>query len=228
LTEYNPLIKVRGLNKSFASGEGALEVLAGIDLDVSAGEMLAIVGASGVGKSTLLHILGMLERPTTGSVLFESEDIFKLTDRQLSKFRNRNIGFIFQLYHLLPEFTVLENAAMPALIMGRPMKEAAAEAGELLAELGLSERFDHRPAELSGGEQQRVAIARALINRPKVVMADEPTGNLDSQTGEVIYKLLRRLNAARGQTFVVATHNSSLADKMDRILHLVDGKVNQI
>ncbi len=228
MTEYNPLIKVRGLNKSFASGEGALEVLAGIDLDVSAGEMLAIVGASGVGKSTLLHILGMLERPTTGSVLFESEDIFKLTDRQLSKFRNRNIGFIFQLYHLLPEFTVLENAAMPALIMGRPMKEAAAEAGELLAELGLSERFDHRPAELSGGEQQRVAIARALINRPKVVMADEPTGNLDSQTGEVIYKLLRRLNAARGQTFVVATHNSSLADKMDRILHLVDGKVNQI
>jgi lipoprotein-releasing system ATP-binding protein len=222
------LIKVRGLNKSFASGEGAVKVLEGIDLDVSAGEMLAVVGASGVGKSTLLHILGMLERPTTGSVLFENEDVFKLTDRELSKFRNRNIGFIFQLYHLLPEFSVLENAVMPALIMGRPRKAAAAEARELLDELGLSERLDHRPAELSGGEQQRVAIARALMNRPKVVMADEPTGNLDSQTGEVIYKLLRRFNTDRGQTFVVATHNSSLADKMDRILHLVDGKVSQI
>lgn len=228
MTERDPLIQARDLYKAFVSGEGELGVLKGVDLDVQAGEMLGIMGASGAGKSTLLHLLGTLERPTRGRVLFESEEVFRLPERELAEFRNRNIGFIFQLYYLLPEFTVLENTAMPALIGGRPMKEVAASAKELLAELGLAERLDHRPMELSGGEQQRVAIARALINRPRVVLADEPTGNLDSQTGEAIYKLLRRLNIEREQTFVIATHNRGLAEKMDRVLHLVDGKMSQI
>lgn len=227
MAERDPLIQATDLYKSFVSGEGELGVLKGIDLDVQTGEMLGIMGASGAGKSTLLHLLGTLERPTRGRVLFESEEVFRLPERGLAEFRNRNIGFIFQLYYLLPEFTVLENTAMPALIKGRPMKEAAASAKELLTELGLAERLDHRPMELSGGEQQRVAIARALINRPRVVLADEPTGNLDSQTGEAIYKLLRRLNMEREQTFIIATHNSGLAEKMDRVLHLVDGKLSQ-
>lgn len=222
------MIKVRDLHKSFVSGEGTLDVLRGVDLDVKAGEMLGIAGASGAGKSTLLHILGTVEKPTKGSIIFECIDVFSLPERKLAEFRNRNIGFIFQLHHLLPEFSVLENTVMPALIGGRAMKEATDTAKELLSELGLAERFSHKPGELSGGEQQRVAVARALVNRPQVVLADEPTGNLDSQTGEVIYKLLRRLNIAREQTFVVVTHNHDLASKMDRVLHLVDGRVKRI
>jgi lipoprotein-releasing system ATP-binding protein len=205
-----------------------LDVLKGIGLEVRAGEMLGIVGASGAGKSTLLYVLGALEKPSRGSVLFDNIDVFGLPERELAEFRNRNIGFIFQLYHLLPEFTVLENSVMPALIEGAAVDDARATAKELLSELGLAERLNHQPGELSGGEQQRVAIARALVNRPRVVLADEPTGNLDSQTGETIYRLLRNLNSVRGQTIVVVTHNYELAKKMDRVLHLVDGRVNQI
>ncbi len=227
MAEGKPLIQVKNLHKSFISGEGTLEVLKGIDLEIKTGEMTAIVGASGAGKTTLLYIMGALERPTEGNVLFESRDVFELKEKEQAEFRNRNIGFIFQLYYLLPEFTVLENAAMPALIGSRSTKEALATAKELLSEIGLAERVHHKPGELSGGEQQRVAIARALVNRPQVVLADEPTGNLDSRTGETIYNLLRRLNLAWEQTFVIATHNSALANKSDRVLHLVDGKIDR-
>ncbi len=227
MAEGKPLIQVKNLHKSFISGEGTLEVLNGIDLEIKTGEMTAIVGASGAGKTTLLYIMGALERPTEGNVLFESRDVFELNEKEQAKFRNRNIGFIFQLYYLLPEFTVLENAAMPALIGSRSTKEALATAKELLSEIGLAERVHHKPGELSGGEQQRVAIARALVNRPQVVLADEPTGNLDSRTGETIYNLLRRLSLAREQTFVIATHNIALANKSDRVLHLADGKIDR-
>ena len=224
----DPLIRVRDLHKSFPSGEETLDILKGIGFEVQAGEMLGIVGASGAGKSTLLYALGALERPGRGNVLFDSVDVFSLSEKKLAEFRNRNIGFIFQLYQLLPEFTVLENVMMPALIEGRPTDDALPAAEELLSELGLTERMNHQPGELSGGEQQRVAIARALVNSPRLVLADEPTGNLDSQTGESIYRLLKNLNMAREQTIIVVTHNYELAQKMDRVLHLVDGRVNQI
>jgi lipoprotein-releasing system ATP-binding protein len=222
------LVQVRDVYKSFTSAMGELEVLKGIDLDVIAGEMLGIVGASGAGKSTLLYALGALEKPSKGTVLFKGEDVFRLTDRKLSEFRNRNIGFIFQLYHLLPDFTVLENIILPALIGNRSLDEATAAAKELLSQLGLTGRLEHKPGELSGGEQQRVAIARALVNKPTLVLADEPTGNLDSRTGEEIYRLLRDINLTQNQTFVIVTHNNELADKMDRVLYLVDGKVSWI
>lgn len=215
------MIQARDIHKSF----GSLEVLKGVDLTVNRGEILAIVGASGAGKSTLLQILGTLSRPTSGSVLFEGEDLFRLPDKALAKFRNRHIGFVFQFHQLLPEFTLLENVAMPALIGGVKRSEAFAKAGELIEYLGLKDRADHRPAQLSGGECQRAAVARALISDPDVVLADEPSGSLDSANRRELYDLFFKLRSERGQTFVIVTHDEALALRSDRIVRLADGQV---
>ena len=218
------MIKAIDLHKTFATPQ-SLHVLKGIHLDIRASELLCIVGASGAGKSTFLHILGTLDRPTSGTVEFEGEDLFRLTDQQLADFRNRKVGFVFQFHHLLPEFTALENTMMPALIKGENRREAAQRAMELLAEVGLAERWMHRPGELSGGEQQRVAVARALILEPRLVLADEPTGNLDTHTGEEVFALIKDLNRQRGITFVLVTHNEKLSAQADRVVRMVDGKI---
>ncbi|MFN3740233.1 MAG: ABC transporter ATP-binding protein [Thermodesulfovibrionales bacterium] len=223
------LIKVNNLKKSFFTQAGELRVLKGIDLTIQQGEMIAIVGASGVGKSTFLHILGTLDRPTEGNVILEEIDLFSLPERDLSKVRNRLIGFVFQFHYLLPEFTALENILMPAMIYrsrSSPSNEFCyGRAIELLKELGIYERRDHRPGELSGGEQQRVAVARALLLEPKIVLADEPTGNLDTVTGEELFELLVNLNRNKGITFVIVTHNMSLAQRCTRILRMIDGRL---
>ncbi len=219
------LIEVRGLTKSFRTGQKTIDVLKGIDFQILAGEMLAICGASGVGKSTFLHILGTLENPTSGRVLYEGKDVFALNGNTLSDFRSRFMGFVFQFHHLLPEFTAVENVIMPSLIAGHSRGESIKRGLAILAEVGLTDRADHKPGELSGGEQQRVAIARALCMNPKVVFADEPTGNLDTTTGEAVHQLLMKLNRERGVAFVFVTHNEKLAGKSDRIIHMVDGKI---
>ena len=219
------LIRIVDLYKSYYDGETELPVLQGIDFEIRTSELLAVVGASGVGKSTLLHIIGTLDRPTAGSVLYDEQDIFTLPDTELARFRNKEIGFVFQFHHLLPEFTALENVAMGALITTPSDKAVYEEAAALLDYVGLSERVSHYPNQLSGGERQRVAIARALINKPKVVLVDEPTGNLDRRNSEAVLKLLRDLNAKSGQTFVIVTHNQELAQQVDRVVQLVDGKV---
>jgi lipoprotein-releasing system ATP-binding protein len=219
------LIRIVDLHKSYYDGEVELPVLQGIDLEIYTSELLAVVGASGVGKSTLLHIIGTLDRPTVGSVLYNEQDIFTLPDTNLALFRNKEIGFVFQFHHLLPEFTALENVAMGALITTRNNKLVYEEAEALLDYVGLSERLSHYPSQLSGGERQRVAIARALINQPKVVLADEPTGNLDRRSSESVLELLWDLNSKSGQTFVIVTHNQDLSQRVDRVVQLVDGKV---
>jgi len=201
-----------------------VEVLKGVDLTFSQGEKAAIVGASGVGKTTLLHVLGTLDRPTSGKVLYEGKDIFNLNEKDLALFRNREIGFVFQFHHLLPEFSALENTMMPCLIQGLPKREAASRAEAILNLVGLQERLSHKPGELSGGEQQRVAVARALVLGPKVLLADEPTGNLDTQTGESVFDLLQELNQIKGVTLIIVTHNLKLAEKMTHQIQLVDGK----
>ena len=201
-----------------------MEVLRGVDLTFSRGEKTAIVGASGVGKTTLLHILGTLDRPTTGKVLYEGKDIYTLNEKDLALFRNREIGFVFQFHHLLPEFSALENTMMPCLIQGNPKREAVSRAEAILTLVGLKERLSHKPGELSGGEQQRVAVARALVLEPKVLLADEPTGNLDTKTGESVFDLLQELNQIRGVTLIVVTHNLKLAEKLSRQIQLIDGK----
>ncbi len=221
----DPLIQVAGLQKSYGSGAARVEVLKGIDLAVQAGESVALVGASGAGKSTLLHLLGALDRPTAGEVRFSGEDIFRRSDQQLASFRNRSIGFVFQFHHLLPEFTALENAMMPALIGGMKRDEAKGIAADLLAAVGLAHRVTHKPGELSGGEQQRVAIARALVLSPRLLLADEPTGNLDMKTSSEIHDLFAGLRERIGITLVVVTHNEQLAARMGRIVRLVDGKL---
>ena len=219
------LIRIVDLHKSYYDGEAELPVLQGLNLEVNMSELLAVIGASGVGKSTLLHIIGTLDHPTTGKVLYDDQDIFTLPDTELARFRNQEIGFVFQFHHLLPEFTALENVAMGALITTTNNKAVYEEAEALLEYVGLSERGSHYPSQLSGGERQRVAIARALINKPKVVLADEPTGNLDRRSSAAILELLWDLNAKSGQTFVIVTHNRELARQMDRVVELVDGKV---
>ena len=219
------LIRIVDLHKSYYDGETELPVLQGIDLEIYRSELLAVVGASGVGKSTLLHIIGTLDRPTVGNVLYDERDIFTLPDTDLALFRNKEIGFVFQFHHLLPEFTALENVAMGALITTRNNKLVYEEAEALLDYVGLSERLSHYPSQLSGGERQRVAIARALINQPKVVLADEPTGNLDRRSSESVLELLWDLNSKSGQTFVIVTHNQDLSQRVDRVVQLVDGKV---
>jgi lipoprotein-releasing system ATP-binding protein len=219
------MISIVDLHKTFVMGERTLTVLKGINLDIKRGELIAIVGASGAGKSTLLHIIGMLDRPTKGTVSFDELDLFQLPEAAQAAFRNKRIGFVFQFHHLLPEFTALENTCMPALIQRRPLAEIEGEAVSLLTEVGLKERLHHKPGELSGGEQQRVAVARALIQKPDLVLADEPTGNLDSHTGEALFALMRDLNKSRGTTFVIVTHNDKLSAQSDRIVHMQDGQI---
>ncbi len=218
------LISVRNLNKIFSSGGRELHILKDITFDIEQGEMVSLMGPSGVGKSTLLHILGTLDRPTSGRVLYEGSDVFALGSDKLADFRSRTVGFVFQFHHLLPEFNTLENTVMPALIAGRGHSEAEEKAGRILSELGLSGRLSHKPGELSGGEQQRVAVARALMLDPRVVLADEPTGNLDTRTGEELFSLLTALNS-RGITFIIVTHNEGIASRCRRIIRMRDGRI---
>ena len=220
------MIETKGLQKTFRHPAGQQEVLKGIDLTIRNGEMVALMGASGVGKSTLLHILGTLDRPTGGTVLHDGIDVFSLSGKAITGFRNRKVGFVFQFHHLLPEFTALENVMMPGLLAGNEDREELKErARTLLEELGLAGRLQHRPGELSGGEQQRVAVARALFLNPSVVLADEPTGNLDTRTGQDLFELLSRLNMEKGITFVIATHDKDLSGRCQRVISLTDGKI---
>ena len=220
------IMHVDNVYKRYAQGTTTVEVLRGVSLQISSGDMVAIVGPSGVGKSTLLHLMGGLDRPTQGTIYYKGMDLHTLRQPQLADFRNRHIGYVFQFHHLLPEFSALENTMMPALIQGRAKREVQQEAQHLLTSVGLEDRLHHRPGALSGGEQQRVAVARALINAPEVVLADEPTGNLDRASGQAVQKLLRQLNEERGQTFVIVTHDREFAAHMDRMISLVDGKVS--
>ena len=222
------LIQVESVYKHYVQPKTTVEVLRGVHLAIAAKEMVASVGPSGAGKSTLLHLIGGLDRPTQGSIRCCGVELAHLHDRALADFRNRRIGFVFQFHHLLPEFSALENTMMPAIIQRRAKREAQREARHLLVSVGLGDRLHHRPGELSGGEQQRVAVARALINKPDVVLADEPTGNLDRATGQAIQKLLRQLNEDLGQTFVIVTHDREFAAHMDRAISLVDGKVSAV
>ena len=219
------MITVTDLYKSFPMGGQPLTVLKGVNLQIQRGELIAIVGASGAGKSTLLHIIGTLDRPTTGAVHFDSRDLFQMSEGEQAEFRNRRVGFVFQFHHLLPEFTALENACMPALIQRRQQVDIEPEAIALLQEVGLGNRLHHKPGELSGGEQQRVAVARALLQKPDLVLADEPTGNLDTHTGDELFAMMRELNKARGTTFVIVTHNDKLSAQADRIVHMQDGQI---
>ena len=219
------LLEVIDLQKSYGSGAARVEVLKGLSFTVQAGESIALVGASGAGKSTLLHLLGTLDRPSGGEVRYRGENLFRLGDQQLAAFRNRTIGFVFQFHHLLAEFTALENVLMPALISGRKREEAAPAARQLLVDVGLAHRLTHKPGELSGGEQQRVAVARALIMEPELLLADEPTGNLDMKTSEGVHDLFADLRRSRGITVIVVTHNEQLAARMGRAIRLMDGKL---
>ena len=216
------MIKANNIHKSF----GDLEVLKGVDLEIEKGEIVAIVGPSGAGKTTLLQILGTLDRATeSNSLMINEVDVTRLNDKALSRFRNKNIGFIFQFHQLLPEFTALENVCIPGFIAGRPKSEVEKQALEVLGFLGLSDRIDHKPSELSGGEQQRVAVARALINKPDVIFADEPSGNLDTSSSKSLHELFFTLREQFGQTFVIVTHNEELAGMADRKLEMTDGKI---
>ncbi|MBQ5975319.1 MAG: ABC transporter ATP-binding protein [Bacteroidales bacterium] len=217
------MIKVEKLNKSF----GSLQVLRDIDLSIDRGEVVSIVGASGAGKTTLLQLLGTLLRPDSGHIFYDDVDVSTLDEKALSRFRNRNVGFVFQFHNLLPEFTALENVCMPALIAGRTMEEASAEAMKLLDFLNVTARANHKPAQLSGGEQQRFAVARALINHPAVVLADEPSGNLDTRHAAELHDLFFQLREQYRQTFVIVTHNTTLAQKSDRQITLRDGQVEK-
>jgi lipoprotein-releasing system ATP-binding protein len=219
------LLEARGLVKGYRTAAGVVSVLEGVDLDVHEGEMVAIVGASGVGKSTLLHVLGTLDRPDAGELRVGGEDVLALPEARRCAFRNRTLGFVFQFHHLLPEFSALENVSMPLLIGGGHGEDARRRALELLEEVGLSRRADHRPGALSGGEQQRVAVARALAADPRALLADEPTGDLDRETGRRLHETLRGLSRARGLTVVVVTHNDELARACDRMLRLAGGRL---
>jgi lipoprotein-releasing system ATP-binding protein len=219
------MIKVTDLHKSFSMGSYELPVLKGINLEIQRGELIAVVGPSGAGKSTLLHIIGTLDKPTSGTVTFDSQDLFQMTETQQAEFRNRRIGFVFQFHHLLPEFTALENVCMPALVQRSDSASVESEARALLTEIGLGQRLHHKPGELSGGEQQRVAMARALTQKPDMVLADEPTGNLDTHTGEGLFGLMHDLNKTRGTTFVIVTHNDKLSAQSDHIVYMQDGMI---
>lgn len=215
------MIEIENINKSY----GSLQVLRDVCVDIHQGEVVSIVGPSGAGKTTLLQIIGTLDRPDSGSIIFNGTDVLKLKGRELAHFRNRNIGFVFQFHQLLPEFTALENVAMPALLGGTKQSEAYKRAGELLQYMGLGERINHKPAQLSGGESQRVAVARALINNPSVILADEPSGSLDSQNKRELHDLFFRLRSEMNQTFVIVTHDEQLAQQADRVLHMRDGAI---
>jgi lipoprotein-releasing system ATP-binding protein len=224
-----PLLRAEKVNKSFFKGKKEIAVVRGVDLTIHVGELVAITGASGVGKSTLLHILGTLEAPTSGRVLFgqKQQDIFQYSEKDLSSFRNKSLGFVFQFHYLLPEFSALENVMMPALIAGHAKQVSETQARDLLEFVGLKHRLDHRPNELSGGEQQRVAIARAVILRPKLLLADELTGNLDSANRNTVMDLLVKLNQATGVSILLVTHDQDLASKMHRVLVMKDGQFVQ-
>ena len=219
-------VDVSGLNKSYEVGLQRLHVLRDLELQVAHGEMVAVVGASGVGKSTLLHVLGGLDRPDTGQIHVADTDLRGLSDGELVHFRNRNVGFVFQFHHLLPEFDAAENVEMPMRIARRPLTEARHKATELLARVGLGERLEHRPGMLSGGEQQRVAVARALVMSPALLLADEPTGDLDERTADALHDLLREMHAERSLTSIIATHNPRLAAACDRVLRMEQGQLH--
>lgn len=219
------MIQVKSLQKTFLKDGHRIEVLKGLDFEIAAGQSLAVVGVSGAGKSTLLHIIGTLDHPTSGAVLFDGTDVFSWSEKKLAAFRNRKIGFVFQFHNLLPEFTALENVMMPALIQRIGTGEAKRKAEAILGEVGLSDRMTHKPGELSGGEQQRVALARALVLEPSILLADEPTGNLDTETGKKIEDVLIALNRTRQLTLIVVTHNPLLADRMSMHIGLRDGRI---
>jgi len=220
-----PLVTIKDLKKSFQHMGRTLEVLKGIDLTIYAGQILAIVGQSGAGKSTLLHCIGTLDLPSSGRIRLGKEELTTMSGSRLAAVRNRDIGFVFQFHHLLPEFTALENVMVPGLIQGRPRREMEKRAQSLLEEVGLTSRASHRPGELSGGEQQRVAVARALALDPKLVLADEPTGNLDSATSDAIHQLFFQINREHGTTIIVVTHNPAFAERMPRVVRMRDGRV---
>jgi lipoprotein-releasing system ATP-binding protein len=220
-----PLIRTVQLARLYRSGAAELPVFTDINLEVERGERLAIVGESGAGKSTLLYLLGLLDRPSAGAIYFESRSLLELTEAELAEFRNRQVGFVWQIHYLLPEFTALENVMMPLLIGGRSQRQAEPEAAARLAEVGLADRASHRSGELSGGEQQRVALARALVHRPSLLLADEPTGNLDLRNGEMIFDLIGQLHRSHNLTSVIVTHNVAFARKCDRVLRLEAGRL---
>ena len=220
-----PFLAARGLSKTYAIGKRTLEVLRGVDLTVACGEFLALRGASGAGKSTLLHLIGGLDSPNAGEIFFNERDLAKFSESELTQFRNRRVGFVFQAYHLLPELTALENVCLPARIARISAVDSEKRGRELLARVGLAERTEHKPSELSGGEQQRVAIARALVNEPELLLADEPTGNLDSQTGGEIIELLKSLRVEKQMTLIIATHDAKVAAHAQRVVELADGRV---
>ncbi|HTY86373.1 MAG TPA: ABC transporter ATP-binding protein [Candidatus Acidoferrum sp.] len=222
----DPLLSARALAKTYSLGKRALEVLRGVNLEVQRGEFVALRGASGAGKSTLLHLIGGLDTPNAGEIHFDGQSLGNFSAGELTHFRNHRVGFVFQAYHLLPELNALENVCLPARMARTPAGRAAARGRDLLAWVGLQDRLDHKPYELSGGEQQRVAIARALINEPELLLADEPTGNLDSHTGGEIIALLKNLRAERQTTLVIATHDAKVAAHAERVVELVDGQIN--
>jgi lipoprotein-releasing system ATP-binding protein len=223
-----PFVEVNGLNKSYETGSRRLHVLRDLTLSVEPGEMVAVVGASGVGKSTLLHVLGGLDRADDGQIRVADTDLRALNDGELVQFRNHNVGFVFQFHHLLPEFDAAENVEMPMRIARRPLKEARQRATELLGRVGLSERLEHRPGMLSGGEQQRVAVARALVMAPALLLADEPTGDLDERTADALHDLLREMHRERQLTSIIATHNPRLASACDRVLRMEQGQLHPV
>ncbi|PAV13737.1 ABC transporter ATP-binding protein [Methanosarcina spelaei] len=224
MTEESPIIELKNLTKSYKNGM-EFRALDNANLKIKKGEFVAIVGPSGSGKSTLMHLIGLLDTPSSGTLLIDRNNVTNMSDKERSEIRNKMLGFVFQYHHLLPDFTALENVMMPLLIAGKKRKEAKETAEKLLKEVGLEDRMDHKPGELSGGQNQRVAIARALSCSPAIVLGDEPTGNLDTKTGDMIYELLRQLNKEYNQTFIVVTHNDDMALKADRIIRLVDGKI---
>jgi len=220
-----PLLSARGLTKTYVMGKRLLEVLRGVDLTVARGEFLALRGASGAGKSTLLHLIGGLDTPNAGEIHFAGQNLAAFSESELTFFRNHRVGFVFQAYHLLPELNALENVCLPARMARTPVGQAGVRGRDLLAWVGLKDRMDHKPYELSGGEQQRVAIARALVNEPELLLADEPTGNLDSHTGGEIIELLKNLRAEKQTTLVIATHDAKVAAHAERLVELVDGQI---
>ena len=227
-TSNTPILRVTNIHKRYHMGRyNDLDVLKGIDMDVQEGEIIAIVGPSGVGKSTLLHIIGILDRPSEGHVEIDGQDVFSHDDTTLAQLRNKTAGFVYQAHHLLPEFSALENVMMPGLIAGKSKSELGEQAHYLLEKVGLESRVDHRPNEMSGGEQQRVAVARALCNRPRLLLADEPSGNLDMHTAEALHAVLWELSREHKQTLIIVTHNHELAKQADRIIELYDGRIKR-